>query len=136
MNDDYRTMFDAKYIGAWDLPKHDVVLVIDRVEAQQLTNKKGTNKKPVVYFRGTTSGKGFVLNKTNGRAIAGMYGVHTSKWHGKPIALYATTTEVGGETVDCIRVRPQIPKKKPKDELPAQPPAETETPTTEENAAQ
>ena len=110
MSDDYRSMFDSKYVGAWDLPGgRDVVLVIDRVEAATLTNARGTNKKPVVFFKKTE--KGLVLNKTNGKAIAGMYGPHTSKWKGKPIALHATTTTVGGDVVDCIRVRPTVPRK-------------------------
>lgn len=124
MSDDYRSMYDAKYIGAWDLPANkDVIVVIDRVEASVLTSSRGTNKKPVVFFRGKE--KGLVLNKTNGNAIAGMYGTRTSKWKGQPIAIYATTTSVGGETVDCVRVRPRIPTNAPKKDSPAPEPEPT-----------
>lgn len=117
-NDDYRSMYDSRFVGSWDLPTRDVVLVIDRVKGEELVSVRGKNKKPVVYFRGTE--KGLVLNKTNGAAIAGMYGPRTSKWKGKPIAIYATQTSVGGETKDCIRVRPTIPKKAAQQQLAAE----------------
>lgn len=109
-NDHYKAMYDSPYLGAWDLPERDTILTIDRVEAEELTSARGTNRKPVVYFRGTK--KALVLNKTNGKAIAGMYGPRTSKWTGQRIAIYATTTTVGGEVTECIRVRPTVPKGK------------------------
>ncbi len=36
-------------------------------------------------------------------------GTLADKWLGKKITLYASTTEVGGETVECIRVRNKVP---------------------------
>lgn len=107
---DWRSMFDRDYIGAWDLPKGtDVAVTIARVEAGTLVAPGGRkSKKPVIHFEGKE--KGFALNKTNAKAIAGMYGNDTSKWVGQRIAIYATQTSFGGETVDCIRVRPTPPK--------------------------
>ena len=109
MNTDYRGMYDREYIGAWDIPKgKDVVVEISRVECKELVSNRGKNKKPIVHFVGKE--KAFVCNKTNGKAIAGMYGNDTKEWTGKKIALYSTTTNAGGETVDCIRVRPTPPQ--------------------------
>jgi hypothetical protein len=31
-------------------------------------------------------------------------------WKGKTITVYATTTKVAGEEVECLRVRPTLPK--------------------------
>lgn len=105
---DYRSMFDRDYLGAWDIP-HDVTVTIKRVEAKKLQNGKGkANSKPVLYFEGKE--KGLACNKTNGKTIAAMYGNDIEKWSGKRITLYATTTTFGPETVECIRVRPGIPK--------------------------
>jgi hypothetical protein len=76
--------------------------------------------KPVVYFRGKE--KGVVLNKTNSNMIATLTGSRdTDDWAGCQIRLYATTTEFGGETVECIRVKgvggkPAAAKPKPKPE--------------------
>lgn len=102
-------MFDRQYIGAWDLAGKDAVVRIVKVLAATLTAQGGrTQKKPVIYFKGTD--KGFCLNKTNAKTIAAMYGNDTSKWIGQRITLCPTQTSFGNETVDCIRVRPTIPK--------------------------
>jgi hypothetical protein len=105
---DYRTMFDRDYIGAWDLAGKDVTLTIAKVEGKILTSQRGKNLKPVLHFEKTE--KGMVCNKTNGKTIATMYGNDTESWVGKKITIYASTTSAGGETVECIRVRPQQPK--------------------------
>ena len=104
---DYRSLYDREYIGAWDLP-HDVTVTIERVEARKLQNKTKTNTKPVIFFAGRE--KGFACNKTNGKTIAAMYGNDVEKWVGKRVTLYATTTTFGSDTVECIRVRPMVPK--------------------------
>lgn len=104
---DYRTMFDSEYLGAWDLPR-DATVTIATVKAGQLVGEKGrTAKKPIITFVGKV--KGFAANKTNCRTIAAMYGTDTRQWVGKRITLYATTTEFGGKSVECIRVRPGVP---------------------------
>jgi hypothetical protein len=70
------------------------------------------SKKPVIVFAGKK--KKFAVNKTNGKTIAGMYGTDVAAWKGKQVTLYPTTTRFGGETVECIRVRPAVPSKEPK----------------------
>ena len=105
---DWRSMYDRNYIAAFDLNGKDVTLEIEKVEGVTLTSQKGTNKKPVVRFKGAE--KGFVLNKTNGRVISRLFGNDTAQWVGKSITLYPSTVEAGGETMDCIRVRPSVPK--------------------------
>lgn len=105
---DFRKMFDAPYVGAWDLDGRDVTLTISRVEAGTITGNSGrTAKKPIVWFEKTE--KGLVLNRTNAKTVAALYGKNTDTWAGKRITLFATTTSFGGETVECIRVRPKAP---------------------------
>ena len=117
---DYRGMFDREYLGAWDLQGRDVTLTITRCVAGELTGSGGKKaKKPLVYFKGKggTETKPLALNKTNGKLIAGMYGPDTTAWVGKKITIYATTTSFGGDTVECIRVRPGIPSGKADEEV-------------------
>lgn len=123
---DYRSMFDRDYIGAWDLPR-DAVVTISKVEAATLVaqgNKKA--KKPVLYFEGKE--KGLACNKTNAKTIAAMYGNDTAKWIGKRITIYATKTMFGSEQVDCIRVRPSIPRATTNGKPAAPPPDEADPP--------
>jgi len=105
---DYRKMFDKEYIGSWDLDGNDVTATIKDVKAGELAGQNGRkSKNPIVYFDG--SAKGLVLNKTNSKTIAAMYGTLTEAWIGKSITMYPTKTEMAGETVDCIRIRPGVP---------------------------
>ena len=104
---DYRSMFDREYIGAWDVAGKDVTLTIASVTETQLIaqgNKK--SKRPVLRFE--KAEKGMVMNKTNCRIVAEMYGTDVVNWIGKRITLYATTTSMGRETVECIRVRTKV----------------------------
>ncbi len=103
-------MTDREFIYAFDLDGKDRVLTISKVAAGELTAGGGKKaKKPIVHFDGKE--KGLALNATNAKTIAALYGNYTEKWIGREITLYPTTTQMGGETVECIRVRPAIPKK-------------------------
>jgi hypothetical protein len=104
-------MFDRDYLGVWDLKGRDVTVEISKVVAATLTSQGNRkSKKPVVYFKGTE--KGFALNKTNMKTIAGMYGFDADKWVGQRITLYPTQTSFGSETVEAVRVRPTVPRGK------------------------
>jgi hypothetical protein len=106
---DYRSFFDRDYIGAWDLNGKDMTLTIAKCIGGELVAVGGRkSKKPIVYFEGKE--KGFVLNKTNSKLIASLYGNDVAAWAGKQITIYPTQTTMGGETVDCIRVRPAVSK--------------------------
>lgn len=107
-SDDYRSMYGGKYVGAWDLEgKGEVTLTIAKVAGEELANRGGKDKRPVVTFVETP--KLLVLNKGNGACIASMYGKKVTAWVGKRITIYATTTQFGDKTVDAIRVRPVAP---------------------------
>jgi hypothetical protein len=111
---DYRSMFDTRYLGAWDLDGADRTLRIARVLAETLPPQghRPAQKKAVVYLEGAA--KPLLCNKTNARAIAALYGNDTAKWVGELVTLYATQTDMAGETVDCIRVRPAVPRERPR----------------------
>ena len=105
---DYRTMFDRDYISHFDLDGKEVTVKIVSVKAGELTANGGKKtKKPVIYFEGAE--RGLALNKTNSKTIAGLYGNKTEDWIGKRITMFTTTTSFGGEVMDCIRIKPQIP---------------------------
>jgi hypothetical protein len=122
---DVRAFFESKYLGAWDVAeKGDVILVIDRCEGQVIKGQGGKEDKcPVLYFRNITNrAKGMVLNKTNTKALIRLYGAYIEDWPGKRIFVYATKTTVGGEEVDCLRIRPKEPPAKASNpELPTSP---------------
>jgi hypothetical protein len=106
----YKLMFPSNYVGAHDLKGKDATLAIDSVSVAELTMEGGKKEnKPVVTFKGAK--KKLVLNKTNAKTIAALYGTDTNAWIGQPVTLYPTTCRgERGATVDCIRVRETKPK--------------------------
>lgn len=119
--------FPSKYLKAADLGENKVLVIIERVEVEDVGAQGRKESKPVLFFRGKD--KGLVLNKTNARKIASILGTdETDEWQDGKIVLYATETEFQGETVDCVRVSAP-PKGKPstmgKPAVPPPAPAET-----------
>jgi len=108
---DYRQMFDREYVAAYDLPEgKDIVVTISKVTVAQLpvAGTSKTQKRPIVFFEGRD--KGMVLNKTNGKTIAALYGPKVEAWTGKQIVLFVVEVPFGAEIVPAIRVRPSVPK--------------------------
>lgn len=78
-----------------------VVVTIANVERQTVGAEKVV--KGVVLF--SEFDRGLVLNKTNSRTIAGLYGSDTDTWVGQQITIYRSETSFQNKTVPCIRVK-------------------------------
>lgn len=118
---DIRHEFPSKYLKASDLGVNQPVVVIDHVEREKVG--RGQDTKPVLYFAGKE--KGMVLNKTNATKITQLTGSpETDDWGGMRIKLFATETEFGGETVECIRIKAAPPNGRPAAPPPPPPPSD------------
>lgn len=107
----YKLMFPSKYVGAHDL-KGDTTVEILSIKMDTLVLERGDKEdKPIVRFKGTK--KALVLNKTNAKTIAKLYGNDTDNWIGKKVILFATTCQAFGADVECIRIRPHEPSNAP-----------------------
>lgn len=103
---DYLAHFDPpEHIAAIDLNGKEATVTIEKVVAEKIGQKK--QKKPVLFFVGKK--RGMVLNKTNCKVLAAMYGRDTEDWKGKAITIFPTMTEMAGESVPCLRIKPGIP---------------------------
>jgi hypothetical protein len=109
-------IFKSKWLKAADLPG-EVVATIKTTGMETIKgyNGKPDQKKLVIYFARLWAP--LVCNLTNFDSIAAFLGEETDEWAGGKVCLYATTTEMGGREVDCIRVKKPDdatePKKKP-----------------------
>ena len=101
----YSQQFDSDYLEAAHLDG-DVELEISEVLARK-TKKAKDGKlidKPILLFKGAK--RGLVLNKTNAKVIALMFGNRMDSWAGKKILIYPTTCKAfGSDNTPCIRVR-------------------------------
>jgi hypothetical protein len=96
---DIYSAFPSKYLKSSDLQGRQCKVIMDRIDIEEI----GSDRRPVVYFRGKE--KGLVINKTNANAIADMYGSNTNGWIGKEILIFPTRVDFKGERVDAIRVQ-------------------------------
>jgi len=106
----WKVLINPEYIGAyWLLEGQDSTVTIDRVVREQVKGTGGkTEECTVAHLKGA---KPFILNVTNSKSIAKLYGPYIEDWAGKQITLYASTAKLAGETVECLRVRPTVAKR-------------------------
>ena len=105
------TEHKGRYLKAVDFPKPALLTIRDATNEPM---PDGVHKD-ILWFEEID--QGLALNKINATVVVKVAGTDDSdKMAGVKIVLYATTTELKGETVDCIRVRA------PKDNSKTEPP--------------
>lgn len=114
--DDYRAFFENDILRVWHLQGKQRLFRIVRVT--RFTSEMFANGKRHITMQpklelatrnGAVHPLPFLLNKTNAKTIAQLYGKRPADWVGKWIHLFPTQTDNRGEMVDCIRVRNQVP---------------------------
>ena len=103
----WKQLVNPDYLGAYSIPEgEDLTVIIESVAPEEITGANG--KKEVCSVARLKGNKPWILNMTNQKSIARLYGPYIEDWQGKPVTLFAGTTKFGGEMVECIRVRPQV----------------------------
>lgn len=91
------------YLEGEELKGSTLTLTIEDIRQEKMKSRKGKEEsKWVLYFQETS--KGFVMNKTNAKRIAILYGKMTGDWAGKQITLYTEEVRAFGETHNALRV--------------------------------
>lgn len=103
----WKSLINPDYIGAYSLgDAGDLTVTIDYVQPEEITSTGG--KKEHCTVAHLVGNKPMILNVTNSKSIAKLYGQFIEDWAGKQITIYATTTKMAGEVVECLRVRPKV----------------------------
>lgn len=107
---DYRQYMNKNYIGEWDLPEtEDLMVTIDHMEQNDIQSERGSEEKLVAYFR--ENYKPLIVNATNAAAITEATGTSkVEEWAGKKVMLYRENVRAFGKTTLAVRVRPVAPK--------------------------
>lgn len=93
------------YLEGEEIKGGTLTLTIRDMKTEELKSHKGAKEnKEVLYF--SESQKGFVLNKTNAKRIAQMYGAMTGEWEGKQITLTTEEVQAFGESHNALRIVP------------------------------
>ena len=108
----WKLLINPDYIGAYALEEgQDLTVKIDYVQVEEVTGTGG--KKEHCTVAHLVNQKPMILNVTNSKSIAKLYGPYIEDWQGKLITLFASTTKLAGETVECLRIRPKVAERKP-----------------------
>ena len=113
-------VFPSRFWKSADLNGKPMVVTIEGTVRETLKTPDGkSDEKAVLYFTG--SSKCLPLNVTNWDSVAEICGEDSDTWPGHQLELYPTKTQMGGKTVDCIRInRPPTPRA-PQPKKPAAP---------------
>ena len=106
----WKTIADMPYLGAYALVgKKELVLTIKDIKQELVIGNAGKKETCIVaYF--SEPEKPMILNRTNCKTISKIYDTPIiENWIGKKITVFASTTSLMGETVECLRVRPYAP---------------------------
>ncbi len=103
----WKRLINPLYLGAYSLtPGHDLTVRIQFVGREIVKGTDGKEEECTVAK--LVDEKPLILNRTNSKAIAKLYGPYIEDWAGKDITLFATVTKVAREVVECLRVRPAV----------------------------
>ena len=105
----WKKLINPDYLGAYSLDgMSELNVTIEKVVREMVTGTGGKKEECTVAY--LKRQKPFIINRTNGKMITKVLkSPYVEEWCGKTITLYATTTKVAGEEVECLRVRPVAP---------------------------
>ena len=102
---------NSPYFGEQDFDNLDQVITvtIKSYTNENVTNEQGTKLKGIIRF--SENVKPLILNVTNGKSIAKLYGNDIDGWIGKKISLfYDKNVKVAGRRVGGTRVKAPEPE--------------------------
>ena len=105
----WKKLTSPNYLGSWDFqPGEERTVTIKEVKREIVENQNGKEECTVVYFAGNI--KPLILNKTNGKMIAKVWGTpYIEDWAGRKIILKVKKISAFGEMVDAVRVANERP---------------------------
>jgi hypothetical protein len=113
-------VFPSKYLKCADLNGKPVAVTIKGASFETLKSPEGKEQNKIVLsFQGAK--KTLPLNLTNFESCEEICGADTDNWPGHKIELYPAKTQMGGKTLDCIRIQPPGQHELPEPSQPPQP---------------
>lgn len=108
-----RDALPSRYLSGDDLDE-EVVVTIEKVVLESFRDPRTRveARKPVMYFQ--RAKRGLIVNRTNWRAVADLYGDESDNWTGKRISLAPVMVDAYGKQTRAVRVRPAKPTPMPR----------------------
>ena len=119
------------YVTGDSLAGKEATVTMTTVTEESLPSTKGGQESKYI-LRFKESSKGLILNRTNAKVIAGLYGSETDGWAGQRITLYSERVKAFGETHNAVRVK--APKAAKPDKTDVKPASQDAPPMAEQMA--
>ncbi len=104
----WKKLHNPDYLGAYSLDESTMVVEIKKVEKRQIPGADG--KKDDAVVAELVGQKPMILNATNMKTIASLYGNYIEDWVGKKVTLFVATVKAFGTTTDALRIEAKVPK--------------------------
>lgn len=108
----WKKFMDKDYFGSWDIEDTDLILTIKEIKLEKIKNPQTQEEaeKPICYWI-ENDYKPLVLNSTNCKTIQKVYdSPYIEDWCNRKIALFKTNVSAFGDMVECVRIRPYVPR--------------------------
>lgn len=106
----WKNLFPNKMLllGSQNLNEgEELIAEIKDIHLETIRDKQGNDEEVVVET--FVNEPPMVLNITNTRTIASLYGDKYDKWYGRSIQIYAVPVKAFGEVTTALRIREAIP---------------------------
>ena len=108
----YKELCGKPYLSADDLAENtETIVEIEDVTREEAYNPKTMKKDKIGVIKFKDRSLKMVMNVTNSRAIANMFGSNTEKWKGRKVILFRSKTRFGKDEVACLRIKQFIEEK-------------------------
>lgn len=108
MGTHWKRLVNMDYLGAYSIDGKDKLLTIKSVGNEMVTGNNGKREECIVAHFAENE-KPMILNRTNCKTISKLHNSpEIEDWVGKKVQIFATTTKVAGEQVECLRIRDYI----------------------------
>lgn len=104
----WKKLHNPDYLGAYSLDDSTMVVEIKKVEKREIMGADG--KKDEAIVAELVGQKPMILNATNCKTIASLYGNYIEDWQGKRITLFIANVKAFGTTTEALRVEAKVPK--------------------------
>lgn len=107
----WKALTNPDYLGSYAFDRgEEKTGTIKEVKREIVTGPEGKKEECTVCHFSEAELKPLILNVTNCKAITKLYGTpYTEEWVGKRIVMQVQQVKAFGETVDAVRIKPQVP---------------------------
>lgn len=107
----WKALTNPDYLGSYAFDRgEEKTGTIREIKREIVTGPEGKKEECTVCHFSEPDLKPLILNVTNCKAISKLYGTpYTEEWAGKRIIMRVQQVKAFGETVDAVRIKPQIP---------------------------